>query len=148
MEKCYNKKQGGNSRHHLKREKSVGYITLISVLVLGAVGIAVMVSLILLGVGSSKTSFVVEQSNQSKMLANACAEEAFQKIRDSTSFTGTGSLILGQGTCSYSVTSQGGQNRIITASGTVNSVVRKVKVIISNITPAITVNSWQEVGDL
>ena len=124
-----------------------GYITLISVLVVGAVGVAITISLILLGLGSSRTSFALEQSNQAKALTNACAEEAMQQIRDSMSFTGNGNLSLGQGTCNYTVTSQGGQNRTITALGTVGTIVRKVKIIISKINPTITVTSWQEVAD-
>jgi hypothetical protein len=124
-----------------------GYITLISVLVVGAVGVAIALSLILLGVGSSRTSFAVEQSNQAKALANACAEEALQQIRDSTPFTGSGNLTLGQGTCSYTVTSQGGSNRTVTASGTVGTIVRKVTVVINAINPLITPTSWQEVSD-
>ena len=124
-----------------------GYITLVSVLVVGAVGVAIATSLILLGVGSSRTSFAIEQSNQAKGLANACAEEALEQIRDSTPFTGTDNLTLGQGTCSYTVTSQGGQNRTITASGTVSTVVRKVKIIINTINPTITVTSWQELDN-
>jgi len=124
-----------------------GYITLISVLVIGAVGLAITISLILLGLGSSRTSFALEQSNQTKALTNACAEEAMQQIRDSMSFTGNGNLSLGQGTCNYTVTSQGGQNRTITALGTVGTIVRKVKIIISKINPTITVTSWQEGAD-
>ena len=127
--------------------RSDGFITLISVLVVGAVGVAIMLSLILLGLGSSRTSFAVEQSSQAKALANACAEEALQQIRDSTPFTGTGSLTLGQGTCSYTVTSQGGSNRTVTASGTVGTIVRKLKIIINQINPTITVTSWQEISD-
>ncbi|KKT49402.1 MAG: hypothetical protein UW40_C0021G0005 [Parcubacteria group bacterium GW2011_GWF2_44_17] len=116
-------------------------------LVIGAVGLAITISLILLGLGSSRTSFALEQSNQTKALTNACAEEAMQQIRDSMSFTGNGNLSLGQGTCNYTVTSQGGQNRTITALGTVGTIVRKVKIIISKINPTITVTSWQEVAD-
>jgi len=124
-----------------------GYITLISVLVVGAVGVAIAISLILLGLGSSRTSFAVEQSNQAKALANACAEEALEQIRNSTPFTGTGNLTLGQGACTYTVTSQGGQNRTIIALGTVGTVVRKVKVIINHINPLITPTSWQEMDN-
>lgn len=125
--------------------KQAGYITLISVLVVGAVGIAITLSLILLGLGSSRTSFAIEQSNQAKALANACAEDAMQQIYDATPFTGNGNLTLGQGTCEFSVTSQGGQNRTITASGTVGTIIRKVKIIIDKINPTIQVVSWQEV---
>jgi len=124
-----------------------GFITLISVLVVGAVGVAITTSLILLGLGSSRTSFAIEQSNQAKGIANACAEEALQQIRDSTPFTGSGNLTLGQGTCSYAVTSQGAQNRTITASGAVGAIIRKVKIIIDKINPTIQVVSWQEVSN-
>ena len=127
--------------------KNGGYITLVSVLVVGAVGVAITTSLILLGLGSSRTSFAVEQSNQAKALANACGEEALQHIRGSTPFTGSGNLTLGQGTCAYTVTSQGGQNRTVTASGTVGTITRKIKVIIDHIDPTIQVVSWQEVAD-
>jgi len=124
-----------------------GYITLVSVLVVGAVGVAIATSLILLGLGSSRTSFAIEQSNQAKGIANACAEEALQQIRDSTPFTGSGNLTLGQGICTYAVTNQGGQNRTIVSSGTVGSMIRKVKIIIDKINPTIQVVSWQEVAD-
>src|SRR3990167_10115613 len=124
-----------------------GYITLISVLVVGAVGLSITVSLILLGLGSSRTSFSVEQSNQAKGLANACAEEAMQQIRNSTLFIGSGNLSLGQGVCGYTVTGGVGQSRTIAASGTVGTVIRKVKIIINQINPTIQVVSWQEVAD-
>ena len=124
-----------------------GYIALITVLITGAIGVAIATSLLLLGLGSSRTSFALEQSNQAKSLANACSEGALQQIRDSTPFTGTGNLTLGQGSCNYIVTSGGGQNRTIASTGTVGSIVRKVKITIDNINPSINVTSWQEVAD-
>ncbi|MBI4272838.1 hypothetical protein HY621_03225 [Candidatus Uhrbacteria bacterium] len=124
-----------------------GFILLLSVLLIGVVGLAIVTSILLLGTNSSRTSFTLEQSNHAKAIANACAEEAMEQIRDSTSFTGSGNLSFSRGTCSYTVTSQGGQNRTVTASSTVSTIIRKVKVIISSITPTITVTSWQEVTD-
>lgn len=125
-----------------------GYITLISVLIVGVIGVAIATSLILLGLGMSRTSFALEQSNQAKALANTCIEEALQQIRDSTPFTGTDNLTLGQGTCAYTVTNNGGQNRTITSSGTVGTIIRKVEVIIDTINPQINITSWQEVANL
>src|SRR3989338_1357885 len=124
-----------------------GYITLVSVLVVGAVGVAISTSLLLLGLGSSRTSFAVEQSRPAQALANACSEEALKQISMSAPFTGSGNVVLGKGACSYTVTIQGGHNRIITAVGTVGTIVRKVKIIIDQIVPAIQVVSWQEVAD-
>lgn len=122
-----------------------GFIALMGILIVGAVGTAIMLSLILLGLGSSRTSFAVEQSGQAKALANACAEEALQQVRDSTPFAGSGNLTLGQGTCTYTVTNNGQQNRTITTSGTVGTIIRKTKIIISKINPNIIFTSWQEV---
>ncbi len=127
--------------------KRRGFVTLMSVLVIGAVGIAITTSLILLGIGSSRTSFTVEQSDQAKSLVNACAEEALQQIRDSTSFTGSGNITAGQGSCSYTVTSQGGSNRTIAVSGTVGTVVRKAAISITELNPTIVIGSWQEVAN-
>lgn len=125
-------------------EETSGYITLVSVLVVGAIGVTVAISLVLLGVGSSQTSFTDERSNQAKGLANACAEEALQQIHDSLSFTGSGILTLGQGVCGYSVTNEGGSNRTIISSSTVDMVVRKITIQINQISPTIQILSWQE----
>ena len=125
-----------------------GYIALISVLVVGAVGGGITISLILLGLGSARTSLSVDQSNQAMALSNACAEEALQRIRDSATFTGNRSLTLGEGVCEFTVTSQGGQNRTVTASGVIGNNIRKEKIKIDKINPAIQVVSWEEIADL
>lgn len=124
-----------------------GYITLISVLVVGAVGVAIATALLMLGLTSSRTGFALVQSNQAKALANACAEEALQQIRDLTPYVGTDGLSIGSGTCTYTVTSQGGQNRTIESLGTVGTTLRKVEVILDQIYPHLVVVSWQEVAD-
>lgn len=123
-----------------------GYITLISVLIVTAISVAVASSLLLLGVGSSRTSFALEQSNQAKNIASACAEEALLKIKELTSYTGEGTISVGLGVCEYSVTSQGGQNRTIQTLGIVGSITRRVEIIIDSINPDIHIISWQEVS--
>lgn len=140
-------KNNSNKLTSYKLQASQGYIALITVLVIGAVGVAVAVSVILLGVGSARTSFAIEQSNQAKALANACAEEALQQIRDSVLFEGTGNFTLGQGSCTYTVAKLTDQNRTITATGTVGTIVRKVSIALDEITPSINITSWQEVAD-
>lgn len=136
----------GNLKPMIRKNynKNSGYITLISVLVVGAVSVAIAVSLLLLGLAASRTSHTYQQADQAKALASACAEEGVEQIRTSSAYVGSGALSLGAGTCVYVVTSQGGSNRTINASGTVGGVVRKLSVIINGISPLITVASWQE----
>lgn len=143
-----NSNYSGHSDKLVNLDRLPGYITLISVLIVGTIAVSITFSLILLGIGSTKTTLSLDQSKQAWGLAEACAEEALQQIKDSNPFTGTGNLTFGQGTCSYTVTSQGSQNRTITSTATVGTIIRKVKIIIDKITPNINITSWQEVADL
>jgi hypothetical protein len=127
------------------RPKRKGYITLVSVLIASAVALSVGVSLILWGTGFTKTSLSLKQSHQAKALADACAEEALQQIQDSGSFTGSATIPLGQGSCSYTVTDLGAQNRLLIASGTVGAAVRRIQISIDQVSPTVNVTSWQEV---
>ena len=122
-------------------------MALVGVLVVGAIASAAAISILYIGLGSARTSFAEEQSAQARSLANACAEEALQKIRDSKAFVGSGDLSLGGGSCRYTVSALAGQARTIVASGAVGSIVRKLSVSISAINPVITVVSWREVAD-
>lgn len=122
-----------------------GYIALISVLIVGAAALAIAVSLLITGTDTQRVTGGAQASMQARKLADACAEEALQKINETSSFTGNGDLNLGQGSCTYTVTNTGGSNRTITTSGTVNEAIRKVQVYVT-ITTSINVTSWQEVS--
>ena len=124
-----------------------GYITLMIMLVISTVGMAISVSLLLLGLNSSRISFSIEQSGIARALADTCADEALFQIELSPDFSGTGMLSTSQGSCVYEVTKLTGENRIIESSSSVSSVVRKVKIIVDAITPRTSITSWQEVPD-
>ncbi len=127
--------------------RSGGYITLVSVLVFGAVGIALVVVILSVGLSTSLTGFSVLQSRQSHALADSCAESALAQVRESTSYTGTETLTFTAGSCTYTVMSTGGQNRLINSFGTVGGVVSKVQVFLDQINPRINIVYWQDVAD-
>lgn len=122
-----------------------GYIGLISVLFVGVVGTVIATTVLLLGLAASRTSFVLVQSSQARAAADACAEEALQKIRDFVPFSGNGTLTLGQGGCNYTVSKLAGQNRTVVAAGFVGGLVRRVSISVTAINPQIIISSWQEV---
>ena len=130
---------------HFVITKMKGYVALISVLIVSAIGVVVVTGVILLGLSWSRTSFTTQQSFQAKTLADACAEEALQQIKDSIPFAGNGTLTLGQGSCAYTVTNNGAQNRSVVSVGTVGTVVRRVSLTLDKISPSINITSWQEV---
>jgi acyl-CoA synthetase (AMP-forming)/AMP-acid ligase II len=122
-----------------------GYIALLAVLIMGAASLAIALSLLIGGADNEQVSLITQQSIQARNLATACAEEALQQIHDNTAFTGTNNLTLGQGTCTYTVTNTGGSNRTVDATGSVNTVARKVKVYVTIGASNISITSWQDV---
>ena len=124
-----------------------GYIALLSVIAIGAIGVAVMTSVILSGVITSKTDITISKSGSARSLASSCGEEALQKILETGTTSSSAGLTLTSGTCSYVITSQNGQNITINSTGAAGMVISKVKIIISTTTPFIVLSSWQEVSD-
>jgi len=127
--------------------KQSGFIVLVSVLGITIVGVSLVSSMLFLQASTSKTTFALEQSGNAKDLANACVEETFRQIKRTSDFSGTGILSLAEGTCTYTVVIGIGENRLIQATGTAGTVVRKVKVMIDALVPRIHIASWEEVGD-
>jgi hypothetical protein len=130
-----------------KKSSPRGYIALLSVIVLGVIGVSVMLSIILAGISASKTNIALEQGSEARTMASSCTEEALQKVLETATTSAKGSLSIGSSTCSYTITSQNGQNITINASGTMGTLTSKVIAIIATTTPSIILSSWQEVGD-
>jgi hypothetical protein len=128
-----------------KNPKPKGFATLLLALITGTVGLAIAISLVLAGLGYSRSSLVINQSDQAMTLADACAERGLESIRENPDVSGTTNLSLGQGVCAYTIILGAGEARTISASGTSGTAVRKVRVIIDKIKPKINTVSWQEI---
>lgn len=126
--------------------KQQGYIALLAVIIVGAAATAIALVLLTTGTNTQRSSLAEQQSMQARQLAHACAEEALQIVHDTTAYTGTSSLAMGQGNCSYTVANTGAATRAITTTGTVGSVVRKVAVYVTISSSSISITSWQEVS--
>lgn len=126
--------------------KQKGYIALSVTLIIGAVASVILVSLLVLGLGYSRSSQSSSFSLQARSLADACVEDGLRQLRANNGYTASNTTIsLGNGTCTYSLTNTGGNNRQIDAHGDVGTVTRKVKVLTNALSPKITVSSWTEV---
>lgn len=124
-----------------------GYIALISVILMSALGLAIMLSVIAAGVDASRTDFSLQQSGGARSLASSCAEEALQKIAETSTTSSSGNLTIASGTCSYLITSTNGQNITVQSSGFLGTVTSKIKVVLATTTPSVLLSSWEEVVD-
>jgi hypothetical protein len=129
-------------RHHTGQS---GYVALLAVLIVGAASIAVGSSLLLTSADNQRMTLAAQRSMQARNHAVACAEEALQQIHDNTAFTGSNNLVLPTGSCQYSVTNTGGNNRTVTAYSTVGPSVRRIQITLTIGVSNITINTWQEI---
>lgn len=121
-----------------------GYVALLAVLIVGAASVAIASALLLTATDSQRSTLISQQSAQARSLATACGEEGLQKLYETPSYTGTTNI--GAIGCSFTVTNTGGNNRLIEASATVGSVIRRVDINATIGATNITVSSWQEVS--
>jgi hypothetical protein len=130
-----------------KQEIKKGYIALISVILMSALGLGIMLSVVATGVDASKTDFSLQQSGAARSIASSCAEEALQRIVETGTTSSNGNLSIASGTCTYLITSTAGQNITIQSTGILGTVTSKIKVVLATTSPAVSLSSWEEVVD-
>ncbi len=127
-----------------------GFIALASVIVIGAVGVALSFALMSQAITGSEISLSLDQSARAQALADACSEKALDAIRQDENYLGNETVTLGTGTCNIFATVKAGSQYTVTAVGTVKTVIRKDKIVANRLTvpaPVMQLVSWQEVAD-
>lgn len=127
----------------MKLKPQKGFVALITVLILGAASLAIASTILLSATDDLRLMLITQTSIQARNLATACAEEGLEQIHDNNAFTGSATLTMGQGTCSYTVT-KSGSNRTVTTRGSVNNVIRKLTISATISAGLVNINSWQE----
>jgi hypothetical protein len=135
------------SKPSFSRAAKQGYLTLMTVLIVSAIGVAISVSLLTLGVGSSERTLTIQDLERARALASTCAEQALQELRRQTSFAGSTTTVLFGGNCSYTVVAGASESRTISAQGSAGNAIARLRVIGSVINPRITITYWQETSN-
>lgn len=121
-----------------------GVITLLSVLIVGIVGLSIGALLMLLSLSESRSAAALQNSLQARGLADACAEHALNKLRISSSYAGNETLSFNNGTCTIQALTGSGSVKTIRTIGVSGDATRKDEIITSSIQPQVQLTSWQE----
>src|SRR5258708_36089207 len=116
-----------------------GYIALSMILIISAVVISVATTVSLLAIGEAESSLTQQKGEDTWNFVDGCAEDAMQKIHDSTSYAG-GTITRPEGTCSVTVI-VGDPNWDITVTTTATAYVRKVEIKATR-GSTLTISSW------
>lgn len=125
-----------------------GFIALTSILIIGVLILAISTGLSLRSISETKMSLGEQESHRALALANLCAEVAVMKLESVLNYSGNETVPISGETCDIiNVEGLGNSNRIVKTQSTVFGFTKKVKVVVSQISPVMQITSWEEVGD-
>ncbi|MDD5041081.1 MAG: hypothetical protein PHX87_00155 [Candidatus Peribacteraceae bacterium] len=123
-----------------------GYIFLLSVIMVGAIAVATLSSLLMIGVGSMQIGFTVRQSEQARSLSQTCVERALRSLWEDTAYAGNEEFTFDEGVCDIlRIGGSGNENRSVCAEGRVGPTVRRYEILLDRVLPSIQVATWREV---
>lgn len=121
-----------------------GFIALITVLIVSSLVLMVGLGLSLGAISAMKMGQQKSFSLESYYLANLCVEESLMKLKENINYSGNESFYFENGSCTI-LPIEG--SWIIKVSATSSNQIKKMKVSVSQINPAMIIDSWQEVAD-
>jgi hypothetical protein len=123
-----------------------GFVALISVLIMSALGILIGSALLIRAIGRDKEYIAEEEGIRAQVAATYCAEYALMALRNSTAYAGNETTTTNDGsTCSVlGVGGSGNTNRTVTATSTVLGATRRITVTVPVVSPVMSISSWQD----
>ncbi|MDX9892844.1 MAG: hypothetical protein RB292_00330 [Patescibacteria group bacterium] len=122
-----------------QKPKSNGYIALVALLIVAAVGLSIGLAVSLGGIDEIQVSYGTSQAVKAKAMANACIEEGLGRLRNNWA-NYSGSLSIADNSCIIMVMVDGNM-ALLTATGTVDIYVQKLQVEVDD---SLNIIDWQE----
>jgi hypothetical protein len=136
-----------------KYKNSGGYVGLMSVIILSAMGSMITVAILVVGMARSRTSLDIEQQYRGEALSYACVNWALNKVYLDGAYMGNEYLDFDIGSCGIISVDKVDNTYTINTEGVVGYIVRKAKVVvvrsedIDTLVVTMTVESWREVAE-
>lgn len=132
-------------------DREDGAIALLAMLILMAAALTITAGLSLRGLGNLQAVDASHRGEESFNGADACVSEALRRLRDSGAYAG-GTVLVGNTTCTVTVTDDGGGQRTIHSAATRDATTRHVRAIVRLGTTVLsgrtintrTVTWWEE----
>jgi len=125
--------------------KKNGYVSLISVIIIGAIVLAAVLSLTFISLQQSAGMIERTRTLRNYYLANACANEALVKLQKDSNYTGNETITIDDYSCSIeNISGSGNSGRIIIASSQIVNQQKKIEIIIDQLRPKTIIKFWGE----
>ncbi len=130
----------------VKPKNKRAYVTLISVIILGAISILVLTTTLVVDTESIFATDAMDQGKQARFFADSCAERAIDLLKQNNTYAGTQTFTFTSGSCTVgAVSGTGNTNRTFTTTGVFENATRRDTVTVTTVNPTTVIGSWQEV---
>lgn len=123
--------------------KEKGFSTLFVTIILGSIALSMAVWISTSSFWSIQEGIDTKIVEQTKALANACAEVALDVIRLNPSYTGTDTLSIDDNSCQYIIANIGGFDRRVEIIATIKNITKEIEIQTEGLNP-IRINTWKE----
>lgn len=125
-----------------------GFVTLLTIIVIGAVTTTIVIGLLLLGTDNLKATQYQIDSAHAAAHTDSCAEKALNSLKGNAAYAGGETVNFTNGSCLIlPLIGAGTQTPTIRIEGTVSSVKRRVEISVKQVSPQIKLNYWRELAD-
>lgn len=114
---------------------------------MGAITTTIALSLLFIGIEENRSSLSMAHSMAARESALACTEHALVHIVQTANVDESGSMPVGENTCSYQIVASGVDQGRVESQSEVGAVVHKVKVEYTIVSSTLSVHSWADVVD-
>lgn len=136
-----------------KSKNSRGYVALMSVLIISAIGVIIVTSLLSLGTSYQRSIFVIQQQFNTQSLSHACSNVALMKIKLDALYEGGESINFGADNCDILPITQTNGLYTIKIQSVSNYISQKTQIVVSRIenpdtfAVTLTIESWKNMAD-
>jgi len=126
------------------RKYSRGIAVLLTIIIISVASLIIAISTSRLGLGEMEIGFYEDKGSKALSLADGCGEEALNRLRKNSSYTGE-ILNIGTSSCIITVTGSG-INRTIYSLSNTDTYTKKIEIQININNSIVTIISWKEVS--
>jgi len=131
--------------NHLKAQSGIAAI--LTVIIISAAGLILAVGAAWLSLNELDMAFVNGKQNETRAIAEGCAEEILRQIQMDNSFVSNNfSLSLGDGSCAAAVSADG-DSRTIDIAAELGDYRKRLNIALELVGGRISVNSWADPGN-
>lgn len=122
-----------------------GYIALMSVLAVSAIGLGIVTSALMLSTDVARTGEFMQEAVLARYFSESCAEEALQLVRDTGScINSSGNLAYIDGTCEYFISGEGGGTCDVQTTGFMGRSVQRALISATIDETGVHLQSWEQ----